>query len=288
MSEHESFGSIVSDAQLYGWRQRMLQIDAEVASLTLEKEKLRNLVHMAEMLASEARLLSDATDGASRPKFLHQTLEGLGRGDTFVKAVLAIAERFEDGATYDDIREAILQSPLAAKYKKSDKGFYHALARLKERGELADYNGFVFTPPNLEIYQRKVAAGLKPSKMRDLGSEKRDSPLYHLVLGVVAKAPGIIAKDVIARIREESEQGRALTENENSVYNAIARLKKRGVLEGFGRFERQLRIGPEAPEEYKRIAGSGVVIQLAKRTEAPSGRAAGASEAGPLFGSPQK
>src|SRR5207244_2848176 len=102
-----------------------------------------------------------------------------------------------DGATYDDIREAILKSPLAAKYKKSDKGFYTSLAKLKERGELVDHNGFVFTPANLDVYRRKVAAGLKPNKSRDPNSEKRDSPVYHLILEAVAKAPGVVARDVI-------------------------------------------------------------------------------------------
>lgn len=249
----------------------------------LEKKKLERLVQMAAMLESEARLLAGVS-GAS-----HDGFDGIERTDTFVKAVLVIAERFEDGATYDDIREAILTSPLGDKLRKSDKGFYTGLASLKRRGELVDHNGYVFTPGNLEIYQRKVAAGLKPNKSRDPASEKRDSPLYALTLGVIAKSPGLIAKDVISRVREESEQGRALTENENSAYNAIARLKKRGVIEGFGRFERQLRIGPNAPEEYKRIASAGVVVQLAKRTEAPSGGTAGASEAGPLFGiAPQR
>ncbi|WP_206663980.1 hypothetical protein [Sphingomonas oligophenolica] len=234
-------------------------------------------MQMAEMLESEAALLA-GVGGSQR-----DALDGIERTDTFIKAVLGIAGRFEDGATYDDIREAILKSPLGDKYKKSDKGFYTALAKLKHRGELVDRNGYVFTPANLAIYQRKVAAGLKPEKSRVPASEKRESPLYDLALNTIARTPGLIAKDVIGQIRAESDLGRTLTDNENSAYNAIARLKKRGVIEGYGRLERQLRIGANAPEEYKRIASAGVVVHLAKRTEAPSGTA-GASGAGPLFG----
>lgn len=283
MSERESSGPVVSGSQVYGWQRRIRDIDAEMESLLLERNKLDRLVQMAEMLESEARLLAGVSGAA------HDTLDGIEKTDTFIKAVLVIAQRFEDGATYDDIREAILKSPLADKYRKSDKGFYTGLAKLKRRGELVDHNGYVFTPANLEIYRRKVAAGLKPDKSRDPGSEKRDSPVYHLVLEEIAKTPGLIAKDVIARIRERDERSRTLTENENSVYNAIARLKKRGVIEGFGRLERQLRVGRNAPEEYKRIASSGVVVPIAKRTEAPSGKTTGASEDGPLFGiAPQR
>lgn len=283
MSENESSGHVVSGSQVYVWQQRVRAIDAEMESLSLERAKLERLVQMAEVLESEARLLAGVGGAA------HDKLDGIQRTDTFIKAVSVIAERFEDGATYDDIREAILKSPLADKYRKSDKGFYTSLAKLKHRGELVDHNGYVFTPANLEVYLRKVAAGLKPDKARDPGSEKRDSPVYHLVLDTIARTPGLIAKDVIARIRNRDERAKALTENENSVYNAIARLKKRGVIEGFGRFERQLKVGANAPEEYKRIASSGVVVPIAKRTEAPSGKTAGASEAGPLFGiAPQR
>lgn len=283
MSERGSSGSVVSDSQVYGWRRRIREIDAEVESLSLEKAKLERLVQMAEMLESEARLLAGVSG------FQHDALDGIERTDTFIKAVFVVAGRFEDGATYEDIREAILKSPLGDKLKKSDKGFYTGLAKLKHRGELVDHNGYVFTPANLAIYQRKVAAGLKTDKSRDPASEKRDSPLYHLILGVISKDPGLSAKDVISRVRQESEQGKALTDNTNSAYNAIARLKKRGVIEGVGRLERDLRIGPNAPEEYKRIASGGVVVHLAKRTEAPSGKTAGASEAGPLFGlAPQR
>jgi len=283
VSERESSGNVVSGSQIYGWQRRVREIDAEMESLSLEKKKLERLVQMAEMLESEAKLLA-GVGGSQR-----DALDGIERTDTFVKAVLVIAGRFEDGATYDDIREAILKSPLGDKYRKSDKGFYTALAKLKHRGELVDRSGYVFTPANLDIYQRKVAAGLKLDKSRDPASEKRESPLYNLVLDAIARTPGLIAKDVIGRIRAESDQGKALTDNENSAYNAIARLKKRGVIEGYGRLERQLRIGPNAPEKYKRIASTGVVVHLAKRTEAPSGGAAGASEAGPLFGiAPQR
>lgn len=278
MSERESSGNVVSDSQVYGWRRRIREIDAETESLSLEKNKLTRLVEMAEMLESEARLLAGVSGHH------HNSLDGIQKTDTFIKAVLVVAGQFEDGATYEDIREAILKSPLGDKLRMSDKGFYTGLAKLKNRGELIDHNGYVFTPPNLSIYKRKVAAGLKTDKSRDPASERRDSPLYHLVLDVVAREPGLSAKDVIGRIRQRGEQGKALTDNVNSAYNAIARLKKRGVIEGAGRLERDLRIGPNAPEEYKRIASSGVVVHLAKRTEAPSGKPVSAPEAGPLFG----
>ncbi|WP_375393992.1 hypothetical protein, partial [uncultured Sphingomonas sp.] len=68
--------------------------------------------------------------------------------------------------------------------------------------------------------------------------------------------------------------------NEGSAFNAIKRLKDRQFVEGFGHLERQLRVGPNAPEDIKRLASSGNVVPIVKRTEAPNGKTAGASEGG--------
>jgi len=278
MSSDSIHGSIVNESQLYGWQHRVRQIDEEMRTLSAEREKLTRLIDMAEILAGEAQRLAAARgDDSSSGKFINEALSELEEKDAFPKAVMAVVERSFDGATYDDIREAILLSPLAKRFRKSDKGFYHALRRLKNADVLVDYRGYVFTPDNLKAFLRKVEAGLKDDKDASR-SASRATKMTAMILEIVAQRPGLIAKEVIEELCErDGEIAARLQDNDGSAYNAIARFKKRGEIEGFGHLERQLRIGPNASEEIKRMARSGIVIPLAKRNEAPSGKAVGAS-----------
>ena len=276
MNDSTSSASLINESQIFGMKNRVRTIDEQIKTLGIEREKLIRIVEMAEALSSEAHLLTSATAiDSSDSKFLHVALSGLDSGDAFPKAVMAVVERAEDGASYVEIREALLQSPLAKRLQKSDKGFYHALRRLKISGELVDRGGFVFTPQNLRIFLKKVEAGLKDDRAID---RSRSTTMMDLIMEIVAKNPGVAAKDVIQDIRKQSaELDAKLSSNDGSAYNAIARFKKRGELEAFGHLNRQLRIGPNASEVYKRLARSGVVLTMPKRTEALSGRSASAS-----------
>lgn len=279
MSRSDSSYSIVNEAQLYGWRDRVREIESEMKVLAAERQKLQGLIDMADRLASEAQLLSSATRGESHPGFINETLRELEAKDAFPKAIMAIVERREDGATYDDIRQAILLSPLADRFRKSDKGFYHALRRFKQSGDLVEYHGSVFTPKNLASFLRLVEAGLKEDKITLHSS--RATKMMDLILDTVARKPGLVAKEVIGQVRSrDGELNEKLSNNDGTAYNAIARFKKAGILEGFGHLDRQLRLGPNASEELKALARSSNVVTLPKRTEAPNGKSAGASEAG--------
>lgn len=269
MSDGESSLSLVSQSQIYGWRHRVREIDGETRALAAERAKLERLIAMAEELEREAHLLDEASQvGPSQSKMITRALGELKPTDNFPTAVSLVVERSEDGATYEDIREAILQSPLGNKLRKSDKGFYHALARGKQKGSLVEYNGFIFTPEHLKTFRKKVAAGIKEDRAV---APALGSPLMDALMETIAKNPGIIAKEVIAAIRgAKDRQGRELIKNEGSAYNAIARLKQRGEIEGFGYQDRQLRIGPEAPEHLRRLARAGIVVPLAKKNTAAS------------------
>ncbi len=277
MARGESSYSIVNEAQLYGWRDRVREIESEMKVLTAERQKLQNLIEMAERLANEAEMLAAATRGESHPGFINETLRELEAKDVFPKAIMAIVERREDGATYDEIREAILLSPLGDRFRKSDKGFYHALRRFKQSGALVEYHGSVFTPTNLAAFLKLVQAGLKEDKAVTHGG--RATKMMDIILETIARSPGLVAKEIIANIRErDSELNERLSNNDGTAYNAIARFKKAGVVEGYGHLERQLRLGPNASEEIKALARSSNVVTMPKRTEAPNGSPAGASE----------
>lgn len=278
MNHTLSSASLVSDAQLYSWRQRVREIGEELKTLSAEREKLERLIAMAEQLMAEARLLEAASESSSQhPKLLNRAFDGLQASDNFPTAVTLIVERAEDGITYDELREAILLSPLGARFRKSDKGFYHAIRRGKDKGALIEHRGFLFSEANLKAFHARVAAGLKQDKIRP---NSFGSPMTDLVLEIIAKNPGVVAKDVVERLRVAGLERGIAVKNEGSVFNGIKRLKDRQQVEGFGHLEKQLRLGPNAPEEIKRLASAGNVVPLAKRTEAPDGKAAGASEPG--------
>jgi hypothetical protein len=270
--------SLVSESQLYRWRQRVRDIGEEVKTLIAEREKLDRLISMAEQLISEASLLEAASEaGPQHSKLIGHALEGLKQSDDFPTAVLLIVERADDGVTYEDLRQALFRSPLSDRLKKSDKGFYHAIRRGKDKQAFVEHRGYLFTPSNLKAFQAKVAAGLKQDKTRPSAT---GSPMTDLVLEVIAMHPGIVAKDVVARVRQVGPERGVATGSEGSIFNGVKRLKDRQEVEGFGHLDRQLRLGPKAPEEFKKLAMTGNVIPLAKRTEAPSGKAAGASASG--------
>ena len=89
------------------------------------------------------------------------------------------------------------------------------------------------------------------------------------LLETIARKPGIIAKEAIDLIRGGSEKHNLPPiKNEGSAYNAVKRLKQRGEVESFGHLERQLRIGPNAADEFKRLGRGGVVISLPKMNTA--------------------
>ena len=261
--------SVVSESQLYGWRHRMREIDEESRTLAAEREKLGRLIAMADQLMQEAGLLDAAsTSAGAHPKLISKALSGLTQSDKFPTAVMLVVERAEDGVTYDEVREALLQSPLGDKLRRSDKGFYHALARAKDKGAIVERKGYVFTPPNLAAFVSKVAAGLKQDKMPP---QTFGSPMMDALLEAIARNPGIVAKDAINLIRGGSEKHNLPPlRNEGSAFNAIKRLKERGEVEAFGHQERQLRVGQNAGDELKRMGRSGVVVQLPKATTAAS------------------
>ncbi|MGP1397457.1 MAG: hypothetical protein ACTS3R_18285 [Inquilinaceae bacterium] len=267
MTHGESPPNLVSESQIFGWRHRVREIDEEMRTLAAERDKLERLVGMAEQLEREAGLLEAASSGGqSHRRHITKALDGIAASDNFPKAVSLIVERAEDGVTYDEIREAILRSALGGKIRSSDKGFYHALARAKARGDFVEKNGYVFTPANLDAFLKKVAAGLKQDKALPSVS---GSPLMDALLEAIARNPGIIAKHAIMLVRDGSEKHKmGPLKNEGSAFNAIARLKQRGEIEAFGHQARQLRIGPNASDDLKRLARTGVVVPLKTNTAA--------------------
>jgi|UPI0008296078 hypothetical protein len=267
MSSTESPESLISESQIFAWRHRVREIDETIRTLEAERTKLGRLIEMAQMLEREAKLLDAAGESANaHPKSIGRTLSGLTSKDTFPTAVHLVVEREEDGVSYEQVREAIMRSPLGGKLRKSDKGFYHALARGKEKGILVEHKGYVFTPANLDAFKRKVAAGLKQDKN---APASLGSPMMDALLEVIALEPGMTAKEAIERVSGGSEKHNLPPlKNLNSAYNAVARLKQRGEIEGYGHLDRQLRLGPKAPDQFQRLARSGVVVPMVKTNTA--------------------
>ena len=263
--------SIVNESQIYGWRNRVENIDEEIRTLIAEKDKLTRLIEMAEQLSSEASMLAAINGDSSSPKFINEALAQLEEKDAFPKAVMAIVERSPDGASYDDLKQGILRSPLASRFQKSDKGFYHAIRRLKIAEAIEDYRGYLFTPDNLKAFLKKVEAGLKEDKAGNAHAIGRATKMTSMILEIVAQSPGLIAKEVIEELcARDNEIAERLEGNDGSAYNAIARFKKRGEIEGFGHLDKQLRLGPNASAELKRLERSAVVVPLAKKNTAVS------------------
>ncbi|WP_168176478.1 hypothetical protein [Novosphingobium sp. PC22D] len=71
---------------------------------------------------------------------------------------------------------------------------------------------------------------------------RRGSPIIDRIFRAVGAKPGVMAKEIVDGLVRDG-----ITNNPNSAYNAIARMKKSKELIGDGDRERELHLGPNAP-----------------------------------------
>ncbi|MGQ3039853.1 MAG: hypothetical protein ACT6TH_07140 [Brevundimonas sp.] len=163
-----------------------------------------------------------------------------------------------DGLSYAELRALIDKHPaIADRFALSDKGYYNALSRLVNRGELVRHNGRLFSAEAFERYRRKVATGVIADLPAPMPSAH--SPMGEAVMDIVwaSRESGIVGKDVIATLRTDPEFNASLTPHTSGAYNVIARLTKRAQLirRDDGLIFPGTRMAPRSPDS-KWIAGN--------------------------------
>jgi len=105
---------------------------------------------------------------------------------SYVQAVRQITNASELGLAPFEAKAALMQTSFAARLGKSDKGFYHAIERLAERGEIIRHNGRIFSPDAYEKFKKAVASG----KIKDDPAKlPTHSPMGDAILRIVGESP---------------------------------------------------------------------------------------------------
>jgi hypothetical protein len=146
------------------------------------------------------------------------------RGEfTYKEAVREVVYAHDRIAPYT-VKEMLLRGPLGERLTESDKGFYHAISRLAEAGEIVRHNGWLLSPENYKLHMERVRA-------REIEDDKplppTRSPMGEAILEYVNGHPGAASKDVIASLKKNTDFAAALEPNSTLAYNIIARLAKR-------------------------------------------------------------
>lgn len=156
---------------------------------------------------------------------------------TWMGEISRIVSEREGPVSYDEIKEAILSGPLAAKMEASDKGFYGAIAKLVSRDALVKKSGYLFSP---QAYAKFVQSGeienLAKIVRERIGAAKRGGPLASAVLEVVRAHPtGVIGNEVIAELLKNPSFSESIRKNNTGAYNVLTRLISHGQIKKVGR-----------------------------------------------------
>ncbi|MBR7618280.1 hypothetical protein JKL49_02670 [Phenylobacterium sp. 20VBR1] len=122
---------------------------------------------------------------------------------------------------------------MGPKFASSDKGFYNALLRIQNTGEIIRHKGRYYSPGSFEDHKRKVDAGeINEAALPETGNAY--SPMGEAIMDLVHANPGIAGADVVRALRTDAEFNAALTPHTTGAFNVIARLARRRQIDRTG------------------------------------------------------
>jgi hypothetical protein len=151
---------------------------------------------------------------------------------------------------YAEAKEAILKSPLADRFRQSDKGFYHAISRMHHEGSLVSYKAHLFTPAAFASFQEQLKAGV----IRDLKAPNaaHKSPMGDAIREMMRGRPnGAESGHIIWELRKTPEFAETIEKNKTHPYNVLARLVTLGDLVKRGKRYYAPGAKTEAPSDDK-------------------------------------
>jgi hypothetical protein len=253
------------------WEENVRALTVKIDELTSERAaQIQRLEWVARMFPGMVELPSEYTSAAA-PEIPQASGDATkGRRPSVLIAwereILDFVSRFDRGCTYADLRAHLLASPLADDLRRSTKSYERSMHKLAGRGAIERGYGRVFTPEAFVAFEKEARESGVPPVVQPFSR----SPMGEAILKIVHAAPGLRNKQIIAELRKSSEFDAALTPNEGTAYNIIARLARRQNIvksDHGGAFP-----GPNFPYDLLGLEPN--------ENEAPNGYAAGASEAG--------
>jgi len=129
------------------------------------------------------------------------------------------------GLSASELRQLINADPhYGPKFAESDKGYYHALTRLKGDSVITLHGGRYYSP---KAFADHVAA-VERGEVKDAPAQVyRSSAMGDAILDLIQARPGISGGEIVKVLRSDEEFADSLKYN-SGAYNVLARLVKRG------------------------------------------------------------
>lgn len=228
--------------QVAAWHQRMALIDEEIAHLKTEQSDLQKKLaalavifgdiptkplHQLPPIPLAPVATPDLMTEAPEPPF-----ELRSQRDTWQVELLSIFQSKKSPLSYEALKAEVEAGHLKGELAKSEKGFYHATARLQKRGVIAKYKGGLMLTTALREHLDLVQKGLKP----DFPEIKisRPSPMADAIkLFLSIRPQGATGAEIIAHLKGDSRFSETLTKNNTGGYNVISRLLDRSEVVKF-------------------------------------------------------
>ena len=225
----------ITSGDVERWRREVAELDREAAEIAHRRQILEKRIEAAQALFSlldaslETLPQADTRNSPSLEKRVIRhplpTTVKVTAESSVISAVEAVINACEVGIASTEVKEILLRTPIGSAIRSSDKGFYHAFPRLVERQAIFKCNGRFFSAEGLARLKRMESQGFV-----DEAPLTRSSPLGDAIVAFVQSNPGATGKEVIAEL-EKTRQHQSPPINPNGVYNVIARLVERRLIE---------------------------------------------------------
>lgn len=190
---------------------RAKEIDAELERLQTEKDEITRWVSAVEILTGRkligAELGSD-DDELSFPQFVKQSLKVAG-----------------GMLTLNQLKEAVLESPLRDRYERNSNSLYNTVSRLTHKGELRREGDLIFLP---EHYEELEQSGALENTIS--GSAASKESIVDIIEDFLRGPEEAEIADIRARIEEIPAFKERLERNPQYIYTVLSRMAKRGRL----------------------------------------------------------
>jgi hypothetical protein len=235
-------GGVTPDA-VEIWKKKLAELDSKISEMERKKDAFKRQIDLAEALFAllesqapevqsfdvpAAPTVAASTNGGGRI-IVHNppTLSKISGLNNVISTVESVILSCEFGIDPYSLREFIHQSPLKKKLSEGDKGFYHAIDRLRQRGVIFKQNGRFFSGAALARLNAKIQEGW----IDESPPHSSRSPMGEEVLKIISESPGVTSGQVIERLLESEEFHAQLSPRSTVGYNVIARLVARGQIE---------------------------------------------------------
>lgn len=202
-------------------RQKADEVAALERRVAAAREELSHLVAFLKA-AGRADWIPDNLIIVSAAANQRAVLPGKARAEhgTWTSEIRHILDKAPNGMTFEHIKLALEETPLADRLTSNPNGFYNGVSILEKRGEAAKYKGRVFTVPLLDAFKERVRAG----EIEDLSGKEGAITVSEAAVELINQHPnGIKARDLTeALVRAKAAP------SAGSVYNVLSKLATRG------------------------------------------------------------